>query len=59
MRYKTKLQRLFYLDKYGIELEHPELPGTSETLEEIGTTLYGMATGPAVLPVADVTDRRI
>jgi hypothetical protein len=59
MPYRTKLQRLFYLDKYGIELEHPELPGASETLEEIGTSLYGMATAPAMLPVTDVADRKI
>ena len=42
MPYKTKFLRLFYLDKYGIELEHPDVPGASEALEEIGTTLYGM-----------------
>jgi hypothetical protein len=51
MSYRTKLQRLFYLDKYGIELEHPEVPGASETLEEIGVSLYGMAASPAELPV--------
>lgn len=43
MVYKTKLLRVFYLDKYGIELEHPDFQGAPETLEEIGTTLYGMA----------------
>jgi hypothetical protein len=42
MPYRTKLLRLFYLDKYGIELEHPDVPDAIETLEELGTTLYRM-----------------
>ena len=42
MAHRTKLLRVLYLDKYGIELEHPELPGMPETLEEIGRQLYEM-----------------
>jgi len=42
LHYKTKYLRLLYLDKYGIELDHPDLPGASEALEEIGVTLYGI-----------------
>jgi len=42
MAHRTKLLRVLYLDKYGIELEHPELPGMAEALEEIGRQLYGM-----------------
>jgi hypothetical protein len=40
--HRTKLLRVLYLDKYGIELEHPELPGMPEALEEIGRQLYEM-----------------
>jgi hypothetical protein len=43
MPHKTKLLRVLYLDKYGIELERPDVPGATEALEEIGTTLYEMA----------------
>ena len=42
MAHRTKLLRVLYLDKYGIELEHPELPGMPEALEEIGRQLYEM-----------------
>lgn len=42
MAHRTKLLRVLYLDKYGIELDHPELPGMPETLEEIGRQLYEM-----------------
>ena len=42
MAHRTKLLRVLYLDKYGIELEHPELPDMPETLEEIGRQLYEM-----------------
>ncbi len=42
MSHKTKLVHVLYLDKYGIELEHPELPGMPEALEEIGSRLYGI-----------------
>jgi hypothetical protein len=42
MAHRTKLLRVMYLDKYGIELEHPELPDMPETLEEIGRQLYEM-----------------
>jgi len=40
--HKTKLLKVLYLDKYGIELERPDLPGMPEALEEIGSRLYGM-----------------
>lgn len=42
MVHRTKLLRVLYLDKYGIELERPELPGMPEALEEIGRQLYEM-----------------
>lgn len=42
MAHRTKLLRVLYLDKYGIELERPELPGMPEALEEIGRQLYEM-----------------
>jgi hypothetical protein len=41
--YRNRLLRVVYLDKYGIELEHPDLEGMPEILEEIGTYLYEMA----------------
>jgi hypothetical protein len=44
MAHRTKLLRVIYLDKYGIELERPDLPGMPEVLEEIGSRLYGMTT---------------
>jgi len=40
--HRTKLLRVIYLDKYGIELERPDLPGMPEVIEEIGSRLYGM-----------------
>ena len=40
--HRTKLLRVLYLDKYGIELERPELPGMPEALEKIGRQLYEM-----------------
>jgi hypothetical protein len=42
--HKTKLLQVLNLDKYGIELEHPDLPGMPEALEEIGSHLYGITT---------------
>jgi hypothetical protein len=42
MAHRTKLLRVLYLDKYGIELDRPELPGMPEALEEIGRQLYEM-----------------
>jgi len=42
--HRTKLLRVIYLDKYGIELERPDLPGMPEVIEEIGSRLYGMTT---------------
>ena len=42
MAHRTKLLRVLYLDKYGIELERPELPGMPEALEKIGRQLYEM-----------------
>ena len=42
MAHRTRLLRVLYLDKYGIELERPELPGMPEALEEIGRQLYEM-----------------
>jgi hypothetical protein len=42
--HKTKLLKVLYLDKYGIEVERPDLPGIPEALEEIGSRLYGMST---------------
>jgi hypothetical protein len=42
MAYRTRLLRVLYLDKYGIELQHPELPDMPEALEEIGKQLYEM-----------------
>jgi len=43
LRHKTKLLRVFWIDTYQIELEHPELAGMPEALEKIGSQLYGMA----------------
>jgi hypothetical protein len=39
---RTELLRVLWADKYGIEVEHPELPGMPEALEKIGTRLYNM-----------------
>lgn len=44
MAHKTEMLRVLYLDKYGIELERPDLEGMPEALEEIGSHLYGMST---------------
>jgi hypothetical protein len=44
MAHRTTLLRVIYLDKYGIELERPDLPGMPEVLEEIGSRLYAMTT---------------
>lgn len=43
MAHRTKLLRVIYLDKYGIELDRPDLPGMPEVLEEIGSRLYGVS----------------
>jgi len=42
LRHRTELLRVLWLDKYGIEVEHPELLGIPEALEKIGCRLYGM-----------------
>jgi hypothetical protein len=44
MTYRTKLLQVLYLDKYGIEVERPDVRGVPEALEEIGTQVYGMTT---------------
>jgi len=41
-RHKTELLRVFWLDTYEVELEHPELVGMPEALEKIGSQLHGM-----------------
>lgn len=43
LSFRTELSRVVWLDKYGIELEHPELPGIPEVLERVGSQLYAMA----------------
>ena len=43
LSHKTELLRVFWLDTYEIELEHPELEGMPEALEKIGSELYGLA----------------
>jgi hypothetical protein len=43
LSHKTGLLRVFWLDTYEIELEHPELAGMPEALEKIGSQLYGLA----------------
>jgi hypothetical protein len=45
LTHKTELLRVFWLDTYEIELEHPELAGMPEALEKIGRQLYGMIAG--------------
>ena len=42
LTHRTELLRVLWADKYGIEVEHPELPGMPEALEKIGTRLYKM-----------------
>jgi len=42
LTHRTELLRILWLDKYGIELEHPELPRIPEVVENIGSRLYGM-----------------
>jgi hypothetical protein len=42
LTYRTELRRVLWADKYGIEVEHPDLPGMPEALEDIGSRLYGM-----------------
>jgi len=43
LTHRTGLLRVLWVDKYGIELEHPDLPGIPEALEKIGSRLYQMA----------------
>ena len=45
LTYRTQLQKVLWADKYGIEVERPDLPGMPEALEDIGTRLYGMSSG--------------
>jgi hypothetical protein len=40
--HRTELLRVLWTDEYGIEVEHPEVPGVPEALEKIGTQLYRM-----------------
>lgn len=42
LAHRTELLRVFWLDTYEIELEHPELAGMPEALEKVGSQLYGM-----------------
>jgi hypothetical protein len=42
MTYRNKLMRVLYLDKYGIELDRPDLAGMPAAAEEIGRRLFNM-----------------
>lgn len=39
---RTEWLRAFWVDKYCIEVDRPDLPGMAEALESIGSRLYGM-----------------
>jgi hypothetical protein len=43
LRHRTKWLQALWVDKYCIEVDHPDLPGVPEALESIGSRLYGMA----------------
>jgi hypothetical protein len=40
--HRTEWLRAFWVDKYCIEVDRPDLPGMAEALESIGSRLYGM-----------------
>ena len=41
--HRTEWLKAFWLDKYCIEVDRPDLPSMPEALEKIGSRLYGMA----------------
>jgi len=43
LQHRTEWLKAFWLDKYCIEVDRPDLPGMPEALEKIGSRLYGMA----------------
>jgi hypothetical protein len=43
LRHRTEWLQVFWVDKYCIEADRPDLPGMPEALESIGNRLYGMA----------------
>jgi len=43
LRHGTKWLQALWVDKYCIEVDHPDLPGVPEAVENIGSRLYAMA----------------
>jgi hypothetical protein len=43
LSHRTEWLKVFWFDKYCIEVDRPDLPGMPEALENIGGRLYGMA----------------
>jgi len=43
MLYRTKWLTAFWIDKYCIEVDRPDLPGIPEALVAIGSQLYNMS----------------
>jgi hypothetical protein len=42
LRHRTEWLKVFWVDKYCIEVDGPDLPGMPEALENIGSRLYHM-----------------
>jgi hypothetical protein len=41
--HRTEWLQIFWVDKYCLEADRPDLPGMPEALEDIGSRLYGMS----------------